>query len=160
MGTAQSTEEDGKCPLPGKPFQATPNNVVRATQRGMNRKERIERSFLPEIEPGDSILTKRNQEEVSKQQSDMRRMNENGDPLAPSTELKEWRGERPSGEDRETKWGNLSRLIQRGGMKAVKKLKIKEIREILKENRIKITHKGKYLTKKQMLNKLKMIKWN
>jgi hypothetical protein len=163
MGTAQSTEEEGKCPLPGRPFQATPNNVVLATQRGKNRRERIERSLLPEEEPGDSVLTKQNQEEVSKQ-PDMRRMNENGDPLGPSTELKEWRTERPSGvenpseEDRERKWGNL--LSLKGGMKAIKKLKVKEIREILKENRIKITHKGKYLNKKQMLNKLKMIKWN
>jgi hypothetical protein len=90
-------------------------------------------------------------------------MNE-GEPLHPSSEpikIKEWREERPPEEGEKmqpvAKWREIT---QRGGMKAVKKLHVKELRELLKENRIKITHKGKYLSKKQMLNKLKMIKWN
>lgn len=158
MGTTQSVEEgDKKCPLPGKPFVATANNVVNATEKACNRAKRIKEKLLMQPEEVmDTVPTIRNKE-----------MNE-GEPLHPSTSPSKpvemtWREKRPSVEEGEKEqpvpqWRKY--LTQKGGMKAIKKLHVKELRELLKENRIKITNKGKYLSKKQMLNKLKMIKWN
>jgi hypothetical protein len=154
MGTAQSIEEGSKkCPLPGRPFVSTPNNVVNATEKACNRAKRIKTKLLMEpSEVVDTIPTIKN----------MKEMNEGEihptEPPVEMTELKEWRGERPSEEGVEMQ--PITQRVQQGGMKAAKKLHIKELRELLKENRIKVTNKGKYLTKKQMLNKLKMIKWN
>lgn len=148
MGTAQSIEEGSKkCPLPGKPFVATPNNVVNATEKACNRAKRIKSKLLMEpSEAGDTVPTANNMKETKKEEH----------PTEPPVEITE----RPSDEGVEMKSVKLRELVQGGGMRAVKKLHIKELRELLKENRIKVTHKGKYLTKKQMLNKLKMIKWN
>lgn len=152
MGTAQSIEEGSKkCPLPGKPFVATSNNVVNATEKACNRAKRIKTKLLMEkSEVVDTIPTANNMKEIKEEEVH---------PSEPSVELQSWRGERPEGEEMKpiSKWREL---IQRGGMKTAKKLHIKELRELLKENRIKVTFKGKYLSKKQMLNKLKMIKWN
>ncbi len=159
MGTTQSIEEgDKKCPLPGKPFIATANNVVNATEKACNRAKRIKEKLLMQPEEVmDTVPTDGN----------ITHMNE-GEPLHPTTspsepvKLKTWRGERPSEKEGEgiKPVGKWREITQRGGMKAVKKLHVKELRELLKENRIKITHKGKYLSKKQMINKLKMMKWN
>ena len=157
MGTAQSIEEGSKkCPLPGRPFVATPNNVVNATEKACNRAKRIKTKLLMEpSEVVDTIPTVRNTTEMNEEETHPT------EPPVKMTEFKEWREERPSEEGVEmqpvARWREL---VQRGGMKVAKKLHIKELRELLKENRIKVTHKGKYLTKKQMLNKLKMMKWN
>ncbi len=148
MGTAQSVEEQ-KCPLPGKPFVATANNVVNATEKATQRKERIQKDLLEPSQIGDTISTSRNSNETEPPHSSQ-----------VSTELQEWRGEkRKPTEPTEIKM-TWRRRAQQGGMEVIKKLHVKELRELLKENRIKVTHKGKYLSKKQMINKLKMIKWN
>ena len=153
MGTAQSIEEGSKkCPLPGKPFVSTPNNVVNATEKACNRAKRIKTKLLMEpSEVIDTIPTENNMEKT--------KIETHPTEVPPEiNELQTWRGERPSEEGVEMK--SAKKWKQLGGMKAIKKLQVKELRELLKENRIKITHKGKYLSKKQMLNKLKMIKWN
>jgi hypothetical protein len=150
MGTAQSIEEGSKkCPLPGKPFVATANNVVNATEKACNRAKRIKTKLLMEpSEVIDTIPTENNMEKT--------KIETHPTEVPPEiTKLKEWREERPSSEG-----VKMQPVRQLGGMKAIKKLKVKELRELLKENRIKVTHKGKYLTKKQMINKLKMINWN
>ena len=155
MGTAQSTEEAGKCPLPGKAFEATPNNVVRATQQAYNRMRKIEKKLSPEI-IGDTVETSKNGESAV--------LTENSHPSSPTFVNLE--GKRPlpqegvSNPSLLTGIENGIRIKQEGGMKYLKTLKVKELREVLKQNRIKITHKGKYLNKKQMIHKLKMIKWN
>ncbi len=52
------------------------------------------------------------------------------------------------------------RNIMKGGSKYLKSKKITNeyLREVLKKNKIKVTHKGKYLNRKQLVAKLKMIK--
>jgi hypothetical protein len=173
MGTAQSVEEDGKCPLPGKPFEATPNNVVRATQKAYNRMQRIEKTLSPEV--GDTVPTSKNtvlthkkentyspihSSEITNKIEERPLVAQEGD-MNPSllkgieTGIKQRGDLNPS-----LLKGIETGIKQRGGMKYLKTLKVKELREVLKQNRIKITHKGKYLNKKQMIHKLKMMKWN
>ena len=166
MGMAQSTEEQQmKCPLPGKPFIATPKNVANETTRANLRIKRLKEDLQINRQVGETVATTSLQApEVRK---DALRVSSLSEPPSHPTGSVEGNVEMTplklghTEVDDPLQGVNPLQVLQKGGgIKALQKMKLsnKDLRKILQMNRIKVTHKGKYLNKKQMWNKIKMLK--
>ncbi len=170
MGLAQSTEQQAeKCPLPGQPFIATTNNVskeIESARQRINDLKELKKNNLNKI--GNTIpvpIPLKNNSGNSgnielKETSTTETSTPNG-----TSEITEEKVEETDG-TKINLWRDNQKRVEEfksmgGGFKSLKKMKLKnsELRELLKQNNLKISYKGKYLTKKQMLNKLKMLKF-
>ena len=161
MGMAQSTE-DTKCPLPGGRFTATPLNVNTVTEQATRKKKEIKELLQKEVGGTIPVVDETTKETVTinKDGSLIKKVEEETTTTQTSLFDKEKKKEQTSlfeqnGGDKEK-----NEIEKLGGYHKIKKMKLsnKKLREILKSCKMKISKNGKYLTKKQLLNQIKMFK--